>query len=154
MSAKQRGGVAADGEARLERDLGRRHRRFGWTSLLAWMLFGLALETFHGFKLAAFLLDPIRREMWTMAHFHGALLAVVNLAYVRWAEAPELSGASRANASRLLIAGSLLLPLGFFLGGLQHWEGDPGLGIFLAPVGGVALVLAVALQTRGAWSKS
>jgi hypothetical protein len=136
-----------------EEGLARRHRRFGWTALLIWMCGGLLLEIFHGFKLGGYLLDPLRRELWTLAHFHGALLSVVNLAYVRWAEAPALSAATRAWASRALITGSMLLPVGFLLGGLFHYEGDPGIGIFLAPVGAVALVFTAAVQTRAAWSR-
>ena len=132
--------------------LARRHRRFGWTALLTWLCAGLLLEMFHGFKLGGYLLDPLRREMWTLAHFHGALLSVVNLAYVRWADEPELSAAARERASRALIAGSILLPVGFALGGMFHYEGDPGIGIFLAPVGAAALVVTAAIQTRVAWS--
>ena len=127
------------------------HRRFGWTSLLVWMTGGLLLETLHGWKSAAYLLDPLRRELWILAHFHGALLAVVNLAYVRWAEAPGLDAGARTLASRSLLAGSVLLPLGFLLGGLQHFEGDPGWGIFLAPAGGAALLVTTFLQVRAAW---
>src|SRR5580765_5942534 len=137
--------------ARVE-SLGRTHRRFGWTALLVWMCGGLVLELFHGIKLGHYLLDPLRRELLTLAHFHGALLSVVNLAYVRWAEAPGLSAATRVRASRALIAGSVLMPLGFLLGGLMHYEGDPGLGIFLAPIGALALVYTAFVQTRAAWS--
>lgn len=44
-------------------------------------------------------------------------------------------------------AAVLLLPWGFLLGGLWHFKDDPGIGIFLVPVGtllllGVALYLA------------
>lgn len=133
--------------------LARRHRRYGWTALFAWMCGGLLLELFHGFKLGSYLLDPLRRELWTLAHFHGALLSVVNLVYVRWAEAPGLSAATRARASLTLIAGSVLMPVGFLLGGLVHYEGDPGLGIFLAPLGALALLYPVAVQMRGAWRR-
>lgn len=136
-----------------EEGLARRHRRFGWTALFAWMCGGLVLELFHGFKLGSYLLDPLRRELWTLAHFHGALLSVVNLVYVRWAEAPGLSAAARTRASRALIAGSVLMPVGFLLGGWFHYEGDPGPGIFLAPLGALALLYPVALQTRGAWRR-
>ena len=136
-----------------EEGLARLHRRFGWTALLVWMCGGLVLELFHGIKAGGYLLDPLRRELWTLAHFHGALLSVVNLAYVRWAEAPGLSAAQRVNASRALIAGSVMLPLGFLLGGIHHYEGDPGIGIFLAPLGAVAVIIAVAIQTRAAWSR-
>lgn len=136
-----------------EEGLGRRHRRFGWTSLFAWMCVGLVLELFHGFKQAGYLLDPLRRELWTLAHFHGALLSVVNLVYVRWAEAPGLTASARSRASWALIAGSVLMPVGFLLGGLQHYEGDPGFGIFLAPLGALALLVPVAVQMRGAWRR-
>ena len=134
-----------------EESLGRTHRRFGWTALLVWMFGGLVLELFHGIKLGHYLLDPLRRELWTLAHFHGALLSVVNLAYVRWAEAPGLRP-RLACARRALMAGSVLMPLGFLLGGLTHYEGDPGLGIFLAPIGALALVYTAFVQTRAAWS--
>jgi hypothetical protein len=150
MSARQ---TAQSPAAEREASLALVHRRFGWTSLLVWMCGGLVLEVFHGWKLGAYLLDPLRRELWTLAHFHGALLAVVNLAYVRWAEAPGLGVARRLWASRALRAGSLLLPLGFLLGGAWHYEGDPGFGIFLAPVGGLLLLLPVAEQARGAWTR-
>jgi hypothetical protein len=144
--------LAVDTSGR-EDDLAHRHRRFGWTSLFVWMCGGLALEVFHGFKLGGYLLDPLRREFWTLAHFHGALLSVVNLVYVRWAEAPGLSAAARGRASLALIAGSVLMPVGFLLGGWIHYEGDPGLGIALAPLGGLALLYPVALQMRGAWRR-
>ena len=134
-----------------EEGLARRHRRFGWTALFAWMCGGLVLELFHGFKVGDYLLDPLRRELWTLAHFHGALLSVVNLVYVRWAEAPGLSAAARGRASWALIAGSVLMPVGFLLGGLQHFEGDPGFGIFLAPLGALALLYPAAAQVRAAW---
>jgi hypothetical protein len=134
--------------------LGLVHRRFGWTSLFVWMTFGLVAELLHGIKLGGYLLDPLRREFWTLAHFHGALLAVVNLVYVRWAEAPALTVGSRVLASRCLLAGSVLMPVGFLLGGIAHYEGDPGLGIFLAPLGAALLLIAVAQQLAASWREN
>jgi hypothetical protein len=64
-----------------------------------------------------------------------------------------LSGGQRGAASWSLIAGSLLMPLGFLLGGLVHYEGDPGIGIVLAPVGALFLLYAVGLQMRAAWRR-
>jgi len=150
MAARKDHPVDAAGR---DEGLARRHRRFGWTSLFAWMCGGLVLELFHGFKLGDYLLDPLRRELWTLAHFHGALLSVVNLVYVRWTEVPGLSAAGRARASWALITGSVLMPVGFLLGGLQHFEGDPGFGIFLAPLGALALLYPVAMQMRSAWRR-
>ena len=136
-----------------ESGLAQAHRRYGWTALFLWMTLGLVVESLHGFKLSAYLQDPLRREFWTLAHFHGALLAMLNLVYVRWAEAPGLGTAARTHASRTLIAGSALMPLGFALGGAWHYEGDPGLGIALAPLGALLLLFPVIVQARAAWAR-
>ena len=127
------------------------HRAIGWTMLLVWLLFGMLLEMLHGFKLSAYLLDEIRREFWSLAHFHGVAFGILHLIYVRWADADELSAAQRKTASRLLIWGSLLMPLGFFLGGAWHFEGDPGVGIFLAPIGGVMILVLAGVQAYASW---
>jgi hypothetical protein len=39
--------------------------------------------------------------------------------------------------------GAVLMPLGFFLGGVLNSEGDPSLGILLVPVGALLLVIAL-----------
>ncbi|MDC0721570.1 hypothetical protein [Nannocystis bainbridge] len=126
-----------------------RHLRSGWLCLLVFLAAGLALESLHGLKVAAYLdLDQaVRRHMWTLAHAHGALLGLVHLGLAATARAhPSLATCSHGHvASVSLDLASLLLPLGFFLGGLWHYAGDPGLGVLLVPVGGALLVLA-ALQ--------
>jgi hypothetical protein len=127
-------------------DYAQRHLRFGWWSLLVFATLGLVLETLHGFKVRAYLdvSNETRRLMWTLAHAHGTLLAVIHIIFgltlkvVRAVPAPELRGVSAA-----LIAASLLLPGGFFLGGIAFYSGDPGLGILLVPVGAILLLTAV-----------
>ena len=57
------------------------------------------------------------------------------------ATATGIAGATRT--SRLLVFGSLTVPVGFFLGGVWFYDGDPGLGIVLVPVGALALVAAL-----------
>jgi hypothetical protein len=51
---------------------------------------------------------------------------------------------ARHSVTLQLTAGALLMPLGFFLGGILNSEGDPSLGIVLVPVGAVLLVSALA----------
>ena len=48
-------------------------------------------------------------------------------------------------ASKLLMGATILLPGGFFAGGLIIWGGDPGLGIILVPIGALLLASSVAL---------
>ena len=131
-------------------DYARRHLRFGWWSLLVFAAAGLGLETLHGFKVAAYLdvSNETRRLMWTLAHAHGTLLSLVHAAFAFTCFAFPTRpgrGAARRIASALLIASSVLLPGGFFLGGTFVYEGDPGLGVWLVPLGALALFLAVLL---------
>ncbi len=55
-----------------------------------------------------------------------------------------------------MIAALVLVPGGFFLGGLFIHDGDPGLGILLLPPGAALLfagVLLTASGIRSAWRK-
>jgi hypothetical protein len=128
--------------------IARRHQRIGWWGLLLFLTLGLALETLHGFKVGAYL-DPEhrnRRLMWTLAHAHGTLISLVNIAFAatlvqfgRW------TPARLKLASFFLIDALLLLPTGFFLGGVWHTESDPWLGVLLVPLGAVLFLIAIAL---------
>jgi hypothetical protein len=126
----------------------RRHLRVGWFLLLAFLTLGLVLETLHGFKVQAYLnmINETRRLMWTLAHAHGTALGVVHLTFAFSVNCvPSWPQTSRTIASYSLIAASLLMPAGFFLGGVWVYAGDPGLGILLVPVGGILLFVAVLL---------
>src|SRR5262245_7315436 len=125
--------------------IARRHQRIGWWGLLLFLTLGLVLETLHGFKVGAYL-DPEhrnRRLMWTLAHAHGTLISLVNVAFA--ATVVHFGRWTRARlrlASFFLIDALLLLPTGFFLGGVWHTETDPWLGVLLAAV---LRLIAVAL---------
>lgn len=129
-----------------------RHLRFGWWSLFAWLSLGVVLETLHGFKLGWYLdVDrEMRRLMLTLAHAHGTLFALVNIAAGLTLRA--VKGFELARAPSLsLLWGSVLLPAGFFLGGLVIHDGDPGLGVLLVPVGALLVLYGVwsAARTLG-----
>ena len=55
----------------------------------------------------------------------------------------------RPLASACLVLAGVLLPGGFLLGGLVIHQGDPGIGVFLTPIGGLLLFAAVAITVRG-----
>jgi hypothetical protein len=132
----------------------RRHLRFGWWSLLGFLSLGIALEALHGFKVGWYLDagQEARRLMWTLAHAHGALLGLVHVGFGLTLRALPASapGRSRRVASACLLGASVLLPGGFFLGGVYTHDGDPGLGVLLVPVGAALLVVAVFLVSRSA----
>jgi len=121
-----------------------RHLRFGWWSLFAFLALGLVLETLHGFKLAWYLNADVemRRLMFTLAHAHGSLFGLVNIAAgltMRTVKGFELS----RDASLALLWGSVLLPIGFLLGGIVVHEGDPGLAVLLVPIGALLVLYGV-----------
>ena len=129
-----------------------RHLRAGWSLLLLWLTLGMALEFMHGFKVRWYLdvTNETRRLMWTLAHAHGTLLALVHIAFA--ASLSAVAGeepAWRRRASRLISWGALLLPLGFLLGGILVHGSDPWIGILLVPVGALCLLAGVALTARG-----
>lgn len=132
-----------------------RHLVFGWWTVCVFVLLGILLEGLHAFK-ADYLVNvenETRRSMWTLAHAHGALLGLINvgMAYA----VGRVSGwlpRSRMLASGSLLAATVMIPGGFFLGGLTIYSGDPGPGIFLVPPGGFLLVYALFLMARAAGS--
>jgi hypothetical protein len=116
--------------------------------MLIYLTFGMVLESFHGFKLFWYLdlSNSTRRLMFTLAHSHGTLLGLLNVAFaLTLPHLPDWEVGQARLAGRCLLLASLLMPAGFFLGGLVVYGGDPGLGILLVPVGAVCLVVAVLL---------
>ncbi|MEQ9411810.1 MAG: hypothetical protein RIK87_29105 [Fuerstiella sp.] len=131
------------------------HLRVGWWSLLVFLSLGTVLELLHGFK-AGWYLDvsnETRRLMFTLAHAHGTLLSLVHIAFAATIRlTANGSPGKRRIASRALCVSGVLIPAGFFLGGIQFYAGDPGIGILLLPAGAFLLFVSVFLiamdQTR------
>ena len=130
-----------------------RHLRIGWWGLLAFLSLGIVLEVMHGFKLRWYLdvSNETRRQMWTLAHTHGTLLAVLNIVFaLSLRHLGDWRGNGLVLASRCLLAALFLLPIGFLLGGVFIDGGDPGLGILLVPPGALLAVIAVLGIARAA----
>lgn len=131
----------------------RRHLLIGWWALFLFVLLGLALEMLHGFKVPAYLnaTNTTRRLMWTLAHAHGTLLALIHLAFAAAVKLmPAWEARRRDFASNCLVAASVLVPSGFFAGGIWIYGGDPGLGVLLVPIGAVLLLVSLFLAGSSA----
>ena len=119
-----------------------RHMRFGWWSLGVFTLLGLGLDAAHALKMP-FYLDAgheTTRLLLRLAHSHGTGLALLNIVYSLSAKAyPSIA---KPVLSACLIAATILMPTGFLLGGIWARQ-DPGIGVFLVPIGVVALVAAI-----------
>lgn len=121
--------------------------RFGWWSLGAFTLLGLGLDACHALKVP-FYLDAgheTTRLLLRLSHSHGTGLAVLNIAYALTAKA--YPSVAKPFASAALLAATILMPAGFFLGGLWARQ-DPGLGVILVPAGVVALLAAIVAIAR------
>jgi hypothetical protein len=128
-----------------------RHLAFGWWLVVASIGLGTLLEGLHALKLGLYLdaSNETRRLLWTLAHAHGALLGLVNVAFATsLPKLPRLSESGRQLASRALAAGGVLLPAGFFLGGVFVYEGDPGLAILIAPIGALLVLVGAVVVAR------
>ena len=125
----------------------RRHLLLGWGALCVFAILGTTLEALHGFKVGAYLDvgNETRRLMWRLAHAHGALLGLVHIA---WGMTLTQLSAPAPWASRLFAAALMLLPAGFFLGGVVLYGGDPGVFIFIVPPGALAFVGGLIVATR------
>ena len=133
-----------------------RHIRFGWWSLLTFVALGILLESLLAYKVTWYLgedYENIRRLMWRLAHAHGTLLSLVHLLFAMTVHLVPATISQRGArfASPCFMAASFLLPGGFFLGGIFTFEehADPGIGIFLVPVGALMMVVAVLSTALG-----
>jgi dipeptidyl aminopeptidase/acylaminoacyl peptidase len=121
-----------------------RHLRFGWWALAIYVCLGIGLEMMHGFKIGWYLDvgNEARRLMFTLGHFHGTMLSLVNIAAgltIRNVEGFRV----RSATSWALIWAAILLPGGFLLGGFVTYDGDPGSGVWLVPIGALFLLYGV-----------
>jgi hypothetical protein len=128
--------------------LAHNHLLVGWWSLLCFLSLGIVLEGLHGFKVTWYLgvNTEIRRLMWTLAHSHGTLISLIHLAFAfSLLQIQTASTKLLTIASQSLLGAGILIPVGFFLGGMFCYTGDPGLGILLVPPGAILLFVSVFL---------
>jgi hypothetical protein len=128
-----------------------RHLAFGWWSIALFTMLGLFLEAAHGLKLGWYLDagNATRRLSFTLGHAHGTLLGFANIAFALSFKHARLSATAASRASLALLAATVMMPLGFIVGGFGFYAGDPGLGIALVPPGALLLVVATVLIARG-----
>lgn len=125
--------------------------RAGLWALCCFTALGLLLEVLHAFKLGLYLdvTNETRRLLWRLAHAHGALLGLLNVGYALVARSwPRLDDRL---VGRCLLSALVLMPSGFFLGGVFARGGDPGAAVALAAAGGLALLFGLsrlALKAR------
>ena len=113
----------------------------GWISLAVFMSFGLLFEGLIGYRSPAYLNDPMRRELFRLAHAHGTILSLLLLVGDQYLLSRQIVLPSLAKLS--LRIGAAVMPLGFLLGGIRHTETDPNFLVILSPIGGVMIIFGV-----------
>ena len=117
------------------------HLRLALVLVAVVLASGLVLESLYGLRTRGWMQDDLRREFVRLAHAHGGLLGLVNVALAFAMDrlrTPEL-WARRIRIAGLVGAG--LVAAGFFGGGVWHGVSDPGPLVLLVPAGAL-LVLA------------
>ena len=132
-------------------DAASRHFRWGWWGLFAFAVLGLVLESLNGLRVGWYLdvSNDTRRTMFRLAHAHGTLLSIINIVFALSLESRfgrDLRSSKVPSAC--LLAALVLLPAGFFTGGLVIYDADPGLGIMLVPVGALLFIVGALLVAR------
>jgi hypothetical protein len=79
--------------------------------------------------------------MWTLAHAHGTLFSLIQLAAA--ASIDLYPAMARRLAGVIfwgLLIGQVVMPAGFLLGGVWLQGGEPGPGVFLVPIGAAGMM--------------
>jgi hypothetical protein len=105
------------------------------------MTFGLLFEGLIGYRSPAYLNDPMRRELFRLAHAHGTILSLLLLIAGFCLASKQIELPKAAMFS--LRIGAFVMPIGFLLGGIWHTETDPNFLIVLSPIGGVMVIFGV-----------
>lgn len=116
----------------------------GLVGVAFWMSFGLLLEGLIAFRIPDYLSDPVTREMFRLAHAHGTLLSLVLVAIGLTGKAGYISTPSFGKMA--LHIGSVVMPVGFMLGGIGNYESDPNPLVFFAPLGGIMVIFGVVIS--------
>lgn len=113
----------------------------GWFSLAFWLAFGLLLEGLIGFRSPNYLRDATRRELFRLAHAHGTIFSLLLLIVAVYLQ-KQLIAPPKIGVLAVQI-GVVMMPVGFLLGGVWHYESDPNALVFLAPLGGLLIIFGV-----------
>ena len=133
--------VGGGGAGRMQR-----HLRMGWCLLSVFLVLGMTLEALHAFKLGWYLdlANETRRLLLRLAHAHGVLLGLLNVAFaLSLPHRAPLGERAELWISRCVLLGSALLPAGFLLGGIVVRGGDPNPAVLLSPLGAALLFAGV-----------
>ena len=103
-------------------------------------------------KTSGYMDNPLRQNFFRAGHAHAGVIVILSLLCQVLADAATLPAWLLWIARIAVPLAAILIPAGFFLGGVSHSEGDPSPGVLLVPVGALLLFVAIwliILSARG-----
>jgi Integrase core domain len=83
--------------------------------------------------------NPVRQNLWRAGHAHAGVLVILTLVGLLLVDQADLSSGLQWLVRYALVAGPILMPLGFFLSVASPRAEKPNRLIYLVPLGGLAL---------------
>lgn len=83
--------------------------------------------------------NPVRQNLWRAGHAHAGVLVILTLIGLILVDQANLSDTLRGVVRYALVAGPILMPLGFFLSVASPRASEPNRLISLVPLGGLSV---------------
>jgi hypothetical protein len=93
--------------------------------------------------------NPVRQNLWRAGHAHAGVLVILTLVGLLLVDQADLSSDLRWLVRYALVAGPILMPLGFFLSIASPRAQSPNQLIYLVPLGGVSLSVGAVILGLG-----
>jgi hypothetical protein len=93
--------------------------------------------------------NPVRQNLWRAGHAHAGVLVILTLVGLLLVDQADLSSGARWLVRYALVAGPILMPLGFFLSIASPRAQNPNQLIYLVPLGGVSLSVGAVVLGLG-----
>lgn len=88
---------------------------------------------------SGYLDNPVRQNLWRAGHAHAGVLVILTLIGLMLVDQANLSSELRGFVRYALVAGPILMPLGFFLSVASPQAREPNRLISLVPLGGLSV---------------
>ena len=112
---------------------------FGGASLLSMIVGGAP----------GYLDNEVRQSLWRAGHAHAGVLVILTLIGLILVDQADLSSGLRGLVRYALVAGPILMPLGFFLSIARPQAQQPNRLIYLVPLGGLSVSVGAVILGIG-----
>jgi hypothetical protein len=98
---------------------------------------------------SGYLDNPVRQNLWRAGHAHAGVLVILTLVGLLLVDQADLSSGLQWLVRYAIVAGPILMPLGFFLSVASPRAERPSRLIYLVPLGGISLSVGAVILGFG-----